>query len=144
MKCTQHLDIIRSIDETYRLVERTGYDRGSRKKRFEELLGGEGHQRVGFWPASAGTMKILDIYRNLFGKIPFEVFLFDSDPDLHGREKFGYLVHAKEKAVSLGIDCILITAFLHGTAIREGVKDLEAQRIHVKALYREEDVDWRW
>lgn len=143
-KCTQHLPIIRSIEETYRLVDRTSYDKASKKRRFEELLGGRDYRKVGFWPASAGTMKILDIYRDLFGEIPFEVFLFDSNPGLHGKEKFGHPIHAKEEAAGLGVECILITSFLHGGAIYESVRDLEARGIDIKTLYRAGDVDWWW
>lgn len=143
-RCTQHLDIIRSVDEIYRLVGRTGYDNQSRKKRFDQLLGGKGYRKVGLWPASAGTMNILEVFRKLFGEPPFEIFLFDSNADLHGREKFGYTVHTKEEAVQLGIDCILITSFLHGEEIRRQIRDLEGRGIDVKTLYRQGDVDWWW
>ena len=143
-RCTQHLDIIRSVEEIYQLVGRTCYDKASRKKRFEELLGGKGYRKVGFWPASAGTMKILEIYEDLFGPPPFEVFLFDSNADHHGKERFGHIVHPKEEAADLGVDCILVTSFLHGKAIYEGIKDLGTQGIDVELLYREGDVDWWW
>lgn len=143
-KCTQHLNIIRSVDETYQLVGRTCYDKVSRKKRLDRLLGGREYQKVGFWPASAGTMKILEIYKSLLGEPPFEILLFDSNADYHGKEKFGYTVCAKEDAVALGVNCILITSFLHGGAIYDDIKDLETQGIDVKTLYCEDDVDWWW
>ena len=143
-KCTQHLNIIRSVDEVYQLVGRTCYDKASRKKRFDELINGKGYKKVGLWPASAGTMKILEIYQGIFGAPPFEVFLFDSNADYYGEEKFGYMVHSKEEAANLGIDCVLITSFLHGGVIYEHIKDLTAQGIDVKTLYREGDVDWWW
>lgn len=143
-KCTQHLDIIQSVDEIYQLVGKTCYDKVSRKKRFENLLGGKGYRKVGFWPASAGTERILDIYRSLFGEVPFEVFLFDSNTGYHGKERFGYVIHAKEEAAELGIDCILITSFQYADAIYDQIKDLEAQGIDIKTLYQEGDVDWWW
>ena len=143
-KCTQHLPIIQSVDEIYQLVRKTSYDMQSRKKRFDELLHRKEYQKVGFWPASAGTIKILEIYERLFGAFPFEVYLFDSNVDYHGKEKFGYTVHAKEDAAMLDINCILITSFLYGRRIYEQIKDLEESDIAVKTLYREGDVDWWW
>ena len=143
-RCTQHLPIIQSVDEIYQLVGETCYDMQSRKKRFDELLNGKGYQKVGFWPASAGTIKILEIYKRLFGEFPFEVCLFDSNADYHGKEKFGYTVHAKEDAAGLGVNCILITSFLHGGRIYEQIKNLEETGVVVKSLYREGDVDWWW
>ena len=143
-KCTQHLPIIQSVDEIYQLVGETCYDMQSRKKRFDELLNGKGYQKVGFWPASAGTIKILEIYKRLFGEFPFEVCLFDSNVDYHGKKKFGYTVHAKEDAAGLGVNCILITSFLHGGRIYEQIRDLEEAGIVVKMLYRDGDVDWWW
>jgi len=143
-KCTQHLDIIRTVDETYRLVGRACYDMESRRKRFDELINGKGYSKVGFWPASAGTMKILDIYQKLFNTLPFEVFLFDSNEDYFGKEKFGHIVHSKEEVAKLGINCILITSFQHHEAIYDRIKDLSEQGVDVKTLYREGDVDWWW
>lgn len=143
-KCTQHLDIIRSVEEVYQMVGRTGYDKASRRRRFDELINGKGYRKVGFWPASAGTGKILEIYRDLFGEFPFEVVLFDSNREFHGKEKFGYTVHAKEDAVNLGMDCILITSFLYGNEIYDQIGFLEKDGVAVKTLYREGDVDWWW
>lgn len=144
-KCTQHLNIIESIDEVYRMVDKTCYDKASRKKRFNELLNGKGYQNIGFWPASAGTIKILDIYKELFGEIPFEVLLFDSNTDYHGKERFGYLVHSKSEAKQLGVDCILITSYQYGDVIREEIKEVEELGIPIKLLYNKAiDVDWWW
>lgn len=143
-KCTQHLDIIRSLDEVYQLVGQTCYDYDSRRKRFDSLLHGKGYKKVGLWPASGGTSKILQIYQTLFGEVPFDIYLFDSNKDYQGTERFGYLVHAAEEAAELGIDCILITSFLHGETIYQQIKGLEEQGIAVKTLYREGDVDWWW
>lgn len=143
-KCTQHLNIIESVDEIYNIVKKTSYDKSSRRKRFDELINNKGYQKVGFWPASAGTIKILEIYQKLFGSFPFEVFLFDSNADFYGKNRFGYIVHSKEDAVNMGVDCILITSFAYGGIIYDQVKDLEQDGINVKQLYREGDVDWWW
>lgn len=143
-KCTQHLNIIEAVDEIYNIIKKTCYDKNSRQKRFDELINNKGYQKVGFWPASAGTIKILEIYQELFGKFPFEVFLFDSNTDFYGKNKFGYIVHSKEEVISLGVDCLLITSFLYGAVIYEQVKDLEQDGIDVKQLYRKDDVDWWW
>lgn len=143
-KCTQHLPIIQSVEETYRLVGETGYDMRSRRERFDELLNGKGYRKVGLWPASAGTIKIMEVYKKLFGDFPFEVCLFDSNADYYGKEKFGYTIHAGEDAPKLGVDCILITSFLRGGEIYEQIKGLEKAGVAVKKLYREGDVDWWW
>ncbi len=143
-KCTQGLDIIRSVDEIYQMVGRSCYDKASRKKRFQELIYEKGYRKVGFWPASAGTIKILEIYKELLGEPTFEIFLFDSNADYHGKEKFGYTVFSKKDAIRLDIDCILITSFLHSGAIYERIQDLTAQGIDIKTLYRKDDVDWWW
>jgi len=143
-KCTQHLNIIQSIDEVYALVGRTCYDKASRRKRFDELINGKGYKKVGFWPASAGTVKILEIYKGLFGEPPFEALLFDSNTSYHGTERFSYTIHSKEEAEALGVDCILITSFQYGGVIYDQIRDLEERGVDVKRLYREGDVDWWW
>jgi predicted aldo/keto reductase-like oxidoreductase len=143
-KCTQHLDIIKSVGEIYKIVGKTCYDKVSRRKRFDELINNKNYEKIGFWPASNGTIKILEIYKSIFGKIPFEVCLFDSNADLHGKAKSGHIVRAKSEAKRIGVECILITSFNHGGLIREQIKDLEALGIDVKVLYQKDDVDWWW
>jgi predicted aldo/keto reductase-like oxidoreductase len=143
-KCTQHLNITESLDEVYGIVAKTCYDRVSRGKRFDGLINGRGYKKVGFWPASAGTMRVLDVYKDIFGEIPFETELFDSNADFHGKEKFGHIVRAKDEAARLGVDCILITSFAHRDAIRESIRDLEADGTAVKVLYKPGDADWWW
>ena len=143
-KCTQRLNIVESIAEVYKIVRKVSYDKVSRRERFDELINSCCYKKVGFWPASGGTVKILDIYKNIFGKIPFEVELFDSNADFHGKEKFGYIVRPKEEAKSLGVDCILITSFNYGNIIKEQIKYLGGEGIDVKVLYKPDDVDWWW
>jgi predicted aldo/keto reductase-like oxidoreductase len=142
-KCTQHLDIVKSLDEIYNMVAETCYDNASRKKRLDELLHCKPYKKVGFWPASAGTEKILSIYRNIFGEFPFEVVLFDSNAVI-GEQKFGYAVRKKAEAKALMIECMLVTSFNYGLVIYEQIKDLEQFGMDVKILYRSGDVDWWW
>ena len=80
----------------------------------------------------------------MFGEIPFEVFLFDSNEDTWGREKLGYTVHGKSEAQKLGVECILITSYLYGNKIYKQIKDMDAQGIEIKRLYQKDDVDWWW
>ena len=126
------------------MVRDSAYDRESRRRRFEDLLLRDGYQKVGLWPASAGTMKILEICKDVCGELPFEVFLFDSNADYHGKERFGHVVHSKGEAKNLGVECVLITSYQHGKAIHGQIRDVEEQGIAVKELYREGDVDWWW
>lgn len=143
-KCTQHLEIIPAIDEIYQMVKASNYDLTSRKNRLDELLNRFHYRRVGFWPASAGTMKIIGIYEALFGNFPFEVYLFDSNQKYHGKNRFGHIVHAKEEILDMNVDCILITSYRYGTIIRQQLKDTEGQGVDIKQMYRENDVDWWW
>ena len=142
--CTQHLPIMDSIREVYDLVKRTGYDLASRRRRFDDLLNGKGYRRVGFWPASAGTFKILELYQELFGSFPFDVVLFDSNKEMQGQDRRGYTIHAGEEAVRLGVECIMITSYQYRRIIHEQLRDLEEKGIGIVELYREEDVDWWW
>lgn len=143
-RCTQHLPIIQSVQDIYGMVRKSCYDYSSRRERFDALLNRPHYHKVGFWPASAGTLRILNIYKELFGEIPFEVFLFDSNEDTWGREKLGYTVHGKSEAQKLGVECILITSYLYGNKIYKQIKDMDAQGIEIKRLYQKDDVDWWW
>ena len=60
--CTQHLPIIASVAETYSTAERICADRASQKRRLEMLLNNQGYQKIGLWPASDASLKILKRY----------------------------------------------------------------------------------
>ncbi len=142
--CTQHLDIIKSIDLVYKMLKKTCYDMKSRKERFEELIPSSKYKKIGFWPASQGTMKILDVYKHIFNEIPFDIYLFDSNSSYIGTNRFGYKVYSASEAKDLGIECILITSYKYGKDIYEQNKHLEQQGIDLKVLYKDSDVDWWW
>ncbi len=143
-RCTQHLNIINTIQGIYDLVAETQYDMASRKRRFEELLGNGQYKRVGFWPASLGTKKILDIYRKVCGEPRFEVYLFDTNTEFRGKERMGYIVRGKEDIIPLNVDCILITSYNYRKNIHEQLLDIQEKGVEVKELYREGDMDWWW
>ncbi len=143
-RCTQHLPIIKSVDEIYTMIRKAGYDKESRRRRFDELINGKGYKIIGFWPASAGTKKIIDIYKDLFGEPDFDIILFDSNKELRGKEAFGYPVFNKEDVVNEKPDCILITSFKYGEVIKNQIQDLSDNGIDLKVLYREDDADWLW
>ncbi len=143
-RCTQHLSIIKTIQNVYDMVAETHYDMASRKSRFNLLLNGKGYKKVGFWPASLGTVKILGLYSKLCGEYPFEIYLFDSNPDLFGKDKYGYIVHSKQEIIELGIDCILVTSYNYRKEIHEKLRDIEETGVDVRELYQEGDLDWWW
>lgn len=108
------------------------------------LLNNQGYQKIGLWPASDASLKILKIYQELFGELPFDVCLFDSSENLIGREKGGYPVYGREHAEETGVDCILITSLRFCEEIYKQNRDLEERGIAVKKLYQEGDMDWWW
>lgn len=142
--CTQHLPIIASVAETYATAGRTCGDRASQRHRLDELLNGKGYRKIGLWPASDASVKILNRYQEFFGKPPFEVCLFDSSKNQIGGMKAGLPIYGRESAVEEGVDCVLITSLRFCEEIYEQNKDLEKQGIAVKKLYRRGDVDWWW
>ena len=141
-KCTQRLPIRNYLKEIFSRVDEAAFSVEARRNRLDGLLNGKGYRRVGLYPGGLYTAKILELYTGFFGPPPFQVFLFDSNPNSWGTVVAGHTVHPPEEIGRLGLDAVMVANFNYLDEIYRSISAYEGQGIEILKLHEPHDVPW--
>ena len=139
--CTQHLPIIQTLDEIYHWVDKTCSSIAGRKARLHSLLS-PSYTRVGFYTAGFYTSFIINMYKSFWGDFPFEVYIFDSNPQKWGQQYLeSFYIQSPLDIPKADLDVIIISNYIHSESI---YKDLTSQfpMQKIQKLHSEWDVPW--
>ncbi len=144
--CTQNLPIIDRVSEMYERAEKVHYSHEQRKKRLDKRLNWKGYKKVGFFPAGNYTLYVLEAYLEYFGSFPFEIFVFDNNSSLWGKNLCeSIMVYSPDRIKDLEIDYILVSNYKFGEIIYQELlknHDIVNKHILVEKLHEEEDIAW--
>jgi len=140
--CTQKLKIMDGVADMYRRAGQAGYTKQAHTERLRELLEGKGYQRVGLYPNNTVSNMIMELCGEISGKPAFEWLLFNSNPEMWGRQWNGFTVHAPAEISELRPDMILVCSYRFEQEIAEELKSYEQKGIRIEKLHRERDVPW--
>ena len=119
-KCTQKLKICDALADTYKRISDCGFFLSYWKERLNLLLNEKKYRSVGFYPGGGYLSKVLSLYKNAFGEIPFHnTMIFDSNPALWGQTLYGMQVYSPNDIEKLCPDCILISNYNYQKEIRD-------------------------
>ena len=141
-KCTQKLNIIAAIADTYERAEKVGYSLAARKARIEELLVNKGFSRVGIYPNGGFANLIVELYEQFFGKPDFEWIQFNSDPKMWGEMSGGLQIYSPDDIEKIHPDIIIIGTYKYDDEIYESLRRYENNGICIVKLHRDGDVPW--
>jgi hypothetical protein len=141
-KCTQKLEIINGLDDTFKRAKRAGYSIQARKNRIKELVVGKGYKRVGLYPNGGFANLIMELYEKYFGQPDFEWIQFNSDPKTWGMKIGGALVHSPKEIPKLKPDIIIVSTYRFDMEIYESLLKYEKNGILVKNLHYDKNVPW--
>lgn len=139
--CTQNLPITQILDEIYSWVGKTGASIDIRKERLRSLLPAH-YKRVGFYTAGFYTSFVIDMYKKFFGNFPFEVYIFDSNPQKWGQTFLeSFCIRPPSDISKLSLDIVLISNYIHSDSIyKDLTKKYSAENI--QKLHQEFDIPW--
>ena len=131
-KCTQHLPIIRRIEE---INDFSGEYLAQVEPRLKKLFSIENGGKLGIYAAGPFAKRLLAMYQRIVGRIDFPIFFFDSNPNKWGQESMleGYIIYAPDKIRDLGITKIVIASEAFFEEIYKSIKYLEAYGIEICA-----------
>jgi uncharacterized protein len=139
--CTQRLPIIDRISKIYRWVEVSCASLFDRKKRLGSLISTQYH-RVGFYTAGGYTAFIIKLYKKLLGGLPFQTYVFDSNPLRWGDEfSDGFVIRSPEEIPELNLDVVLISNYVYSDQIYEDLT-VRFPAVNVQRLHTDKDVPW--
>ena len=131
--CTQHLPIIKRIEK---INEICGKEAARYRQVCEKFLPPDNKIKVGIYGLSMNAETLINACKYFYGKMPPNVYFFDSYYAKWGRKVFNtdYITYAPKDIKPLGIEKILITAPRYEKAIREFLKDYVAEGTTIDAL----------
>lgn len=140
-RCTQHLDIQKSIENIFTRAQKSCFTLYGAKQRFMELFC-DNPKRVGVIPSGNYAANMLDLYKRIFGDLPFEVFAFNNNASTWGTEFCGTKVLNPSEIPNLSLDLLLVSNYIHGEGIYSGIRQYEGNGLKIKRVYSQTDVPW--
>lgn len=139
--CTQSLPIIHIVDEIYKWVDENCVTVEHRRNRFMSLIHKD-YKKVGFYTAGVYTANIINLYKQLFNEVAFELFVFDSNPQKWGEIYLeDIIVRDPAEILQLDLDVLLITNFIHSDDIYDELT-VKFADINVQKLHLDNDLPW--
>ncbi|MBR1494050.1 MAG: aldo/keto reductase [Acidaminococcaceae bacterium] len=140
--CTQRLNIVEAIADTYRRAGESGFSVAARKERLDQILNHKRYRKVGFYPGGIYTQTVLKAYRDFFGDPPFQLVLFDGNPAVWGTMDDGIPICAPSDILEELPDCIVITSYKFKEEIFDSISHFEDHGIHIVKLHGDQDIPW--
>ena len=141
-QCTQKLNIMEAVADTYRRAEQTFFTKEAHKERLKELLLDKGYKKVGLYPNGGFSNLIMKLYREFFGEPEFEWLQFNSDPKTWGQMADERLVHGPGEIPELQPDLILICTYKYDQDILDCLRQYEQYGVKLEKLHRQEEMPW--
>lgn len=141
-KCTQGLQIIKTVDAIYADAQRRCFSQNGHRERLAQLLYGKGYKLVGFYPGAGYSYGVLKLYKDFFGEPDFKVVFFDSNPKLWGSENDGVHVYSPKDISKLHPDVLVVSNYIYQDEIYNSIKNHQADGIPVVKLHEPSDVPW--
>lgn len=129
-KCTQHLPIIKRIEEINGFAKEYLQEI---RPRLEQLFYLDKGGKLGIYAAGPFAARMLGMYEELFGKVDFPLYFFDSNPKKWGQEAVleGYKVYSPDQIEALGITKIIIASEAFYQEIYQSIRYLEQKGIQI-------------
>ncbi len=141
-QCTQKLEIIDAVADTYRRAGESYFTMEAHKERLKDLLYQKGYQKVGLYPNGGFSNLILRMYKEFFGEAEFEWLQFNSNPKMWGQIIDKRVVHSPSEIPELRPDLILICSYSYDNEIFESLRQYEKYGVRLEKLHREGEVPW--
>ena len=141
-KCTQKLEIMEAIDDTYNRAKQCGFTHEARKARLKEFLVGKNYKIVGLYPNDRFSELIIRLYEQFFGKPDFEWVTFNSSQAMWGRVENGIKVRAPSEIPAIKPNIIIVCNYGYEEEIYNSIKHYEKDGIKIVKLHRKTDVPW--
>lgn len=140
--CTQHLNIMDAVLNTYQRAAHSSFSLNARKMRLDILLNRPKYKKVGFYPGGMCTQWMLRFYRQFFKQPDFDMVIFDSNPAVWGTMDGGIPVYSPKEILKIKPECIIVTSFNYRDEIYSAIKKYKSNGISIECLYNDNDVPW--
>lgn len=144
-KCTQNLPIKQRVEYMYQRMGECSFSLQAWRERLVLRITESCEKtakKVYFYPAGLYTKNVIRLYCQLFGRIDFDLHIFDRDPSLVGMELInGYIIESIEQMKDEEDVLCVITNYAHEADIYKMLSE-RYSRMQIVKLHEKDDVPW--
>ncbi|MCS4472011.1 hypothetical protein JQ031_09585 [Clostridium botulinum] len=82
---------------------------------------------------------MLEDYKKYIREIKFNIFLFNSNPDLWNKEYLGFQIYNPSEIPNLDLDRVIISSYEFQNEIYGSIKKYERIGVNIMKIYENED-----
>lgn len=96
-------------------------------------------KNIGIYGSGGHTVSMLKLYKDFFGEIDFNIYIFDSDNNKINTELLGFTIHSIDNILNYNLDRIIISSYSFQEQISCKVEEIVKNNIHIMKLYGEDE-----
>lgn len=97
------------------------------------------NKNIGIYGTGEHTEKMLEDYKKYIREIKFNIFLFNSNPDLWNKEYLGFQIYNPSEIPNLDLDRVIISSYEFQNEIYGSIKKYERIGVNIMKIYENED-----
>lgn len=140
--CTQHLNIMDAIADTYRRAKGSSFSIEARVQLLHQIIDNKRENIVGMYPSGITCLTVRQFYEKHIGPLHCRLVLFDSNPAVWGKEDVGIPIYAPEEIPNIKPSVVIITSYKFKNEIYEAIKQYEADGVRIVKLYTDNELPW--
>jgi predicted aldo/keto reductase-like oxidoreductase len=141
-KCTQRLNIIEAVADTYKRAEYSGFSRQHRIRQLLKIIDNSPDHTIGVYPSGITSMVIVRFYRENISELKCNMVLFDSNPAVWGTVDSGFTVYPPGDIATIKPSTVIITSYKFKNEIYEDIKQYEADGVKIVKLSGDNELPW--
>lgn len=141
-KCTQHLNIIESVNDTYERAKYSNWSRDGRVNKLKRIINNHPENIVGIYPSGITSSTIRRFYEDNIGEIKCKLVSFDSNPAVWGNDDNGIQIYSPDDIPKIRPSTIIITSYKFKNEIYERIKKYETYGIKIIKLSDDNELPW--
>ena len=140
--CTQHLNIIDAVADTYKRAEYSNWSRQDRINKLKEIIDNTPDNTIGIYPSGITSSTIRRFYEDNIEQFKCKIVSFDSNPSVWGSDDNGIMVYSPDDILDVHPDVIIITSYKFKNEIYENIKKYESYGIKIVKLSDDNELPW--
>lgn len=140
--CTQRLNIIDSISDTYKRAQYSNHSRQLRIDKLKSIIDNSPDNIIGIYPAGITSLVIIRFYHENIGELKCKIVQFDSNPAVWGKSDNGIEIYSPDDIPKIKPSTIIITSFKFRDEIYNSIKQYKEDGIKIVKLQDNNELPW--
>jgi hypothetical protein len=141
-KCTQKLEIIKGVADTYARAKRSNFSRRARIEKLNRYIDNSSENTIAFYPSGITSLVVGRFYRENIGGLRCKIVCFDSNPAVWGKTDNDVPTYSPDDIRKVNPSTIIITSYKFRDEIYDALTRRETGDIRIVKLCEDNELPW--